>query len=194
MPSCLIGGQVTTKFNAPRPVSNPGLHIHGALDLAGGDGIIRAPAAGIARGYVIFRAQNVSRPWAKDDEEKPEVFNMPWRNYFQDIYGGFIVLIEPNGRMHLFCHIWPAAILNSNKKVDGIFHTDDPGYIETAGYTQWPTHINKTNQVEVVVGQALAPVGSAGQSTGAHVHWEIHHQSNRLDDYAKRIDPTEYLR
>jgi hypothetical protein len=25
------------------------------------------------------------------------------------------------------------------------------------------------------------------------VHWEIHHQADMLDDYAKRINPQEYL-
>jgi murein DD-endopeptidase MepM/ murein hydrolase activator NlpD len=66
-------------------------------------------------------------------------------------------------------------------------------YLEERAKTRWPSHILMTDEVYVKQGERLAPLGNAGYTTGSHVHWEIHHQADMLDDYAKRIDPREYL-
>lgn len=194
------GGVITTPFAEPRPLSVPPArrdHVHGALDLAEGDGIIRAPAAGSAQGVVIFRGvdpvKGIGAWGAKGLAEKSEILEFPWREYWYDVYGAFVVLYEPSGRMHLLCHVWPNRLLNPQPG-PARYPFRFAYYIEEAEVTRWPCHILMTEAMEVKVGQPLAPVGNAGYSTGRHVHWEIHHQSDRLDDYPLRINPEEYMR
>jgi hypothetical protein len=123
-------------------------------------------------------------------EEKSEILEFPWREYWYDIYGGFIVLYEPKGRMHLLCHIWASQILNH--QMPSQFPFRFAYYIEERESTRWPCHMMLTEEVEVREGQPLARVGNAGFSTGPHLHWEIHH-GRRIDDYPARINPMEYL-
>ena len=194
----LRGGRVTTPFDEMRPLSVPPerrSHVHGALDLAGGDGIIRAPARGTAQGVVIFRGVDPAKglgAWgAKGLEEKSEILEFPWREYWYDVYGGIIVLYEPKGRMHLLCHVWASQILN-HQPHPAQFPFRFAYYIEERESTRWPCHMMLTEEVEVREGQPLARVGNAGFSTGPHLHWEIHH-GRRIDDYPARINPMEYL-
>ena len=192
------GGVITTSFNEPRPLSLPPAqrnHPHGALDIAGGDGIIVAPASGTAQGFIIWRGVDpVSgvRAWGPSAKEKAEIHEFPWREYWQDIYGGIIALIEPSGRLHLLCHVWPARIFNPQLP-PAHFPFRFAYYIEEAATTRWPCHLMMTEATQVREGQPLAPMGNAGYSTGKHLHWEIHHQSDRLDDYPLRINPVTYL-
>jgi murein DD-endopeptidase MepM/ murein hydrolase activator NlpD len=187
-------GIITTGFEEMRPLNLPPekrWHIHGALDLAGGDGIIRAPARGTAQGVVIFRSPGGA--WgAPGIDEKSEILEFPWRDYWYDIYGGIIVLYEPKGRMHILAHIWASQILNPQPH-PAQFPFRYAYYIEERETTRYPCHMMLTETVEVKDGQPLARVGNAGQSTGPHVHWEIHHQATKLDDYPLRINPEEYL-
>lgn len=187
-------GIITTGFEEMRPLNLPPekrWHVHGALDLAGGDGIIRAPARGTAQGVVIFRSPGGA--WgAPGIDEKSEILEFPWRDYWYDIYGGIIVLYEPKGRMHILAHIWASQILNSQPH-PAQFPFRYAYYIEERETTRYPCHMMLTETVEVKEGQPLARVGNAGQSTGPHVHWEIHHQADRLNDYPLRINPEEYL-
>lgn len=196
---------ITTSFDEPRPLSVPPAqrnHVHGALDLAGGDGIIRAPASGRAQGVVIFRGVDPVKGtggWgAKGLEEKSEILEFPWREYWYDIYGGIVVLYEPNGRMHLLCHILPAKLLNPQPG-PARYPFRYAYYIEEREDTRWICHMMLTEPTEVREGQPLAPVGYAGYVVpqgqgGRHLHWEIHHQSDRLDDYSLRIHPEEYMK
>lgn len=197
--TALRGGRITTPFDEPRPLSVPPAqrnHVHGALDLAEGDGIIRAPVSGQAQGVVIFRGvepvKGIGAWGAKGLEEKSEILEFPWREYWYDIYGGFVVLYEPNGRMHLLCHVWPTRLLNPQPG-PARYPFRFAYYIEEAELTRWPCHILLTEPTEVLAGQPLAPIGNAGYSTGKHVHWEIHHQATHLDDYPLRINPETYL-
>jgi hypothetical protein len=188
------GGVITTPFNERRPLSVPlaqRTHIHGALDLAGGDGIIRAPAEGIAQGAAIFRTP--SGAWgAAGQAEKSEILEFPWRDYFYDVFGGIVVLYEPSGRMHLLCHIWASQILN-HQPHPAQFPFRYAYYIEERESTRWPCHMMLTEEVEVREGQPLARVGNAGYSTGPQLHWEINHTRNKIDDYHLRIHPETYL-
>lgn len=190
------GGVITSPFDEMRPLSAPPAkrwHIHGALDIARGDGVVLAPVDGEAQAFVIFRGVEPGtrgHEWGAD--EKPDILAFPWHNYWFEIYGGFITLIERgSGRLHILCHFWPARILNHDPEFDGPFHS--LYYLEERKVTSHPCHMEFTDQVYVKRGQRLAPVGSAGQSTGPHVHWEIHNQVDRLDDYSARVRPTEYL-
>ena len=179
------GGVITAGFHEARPLSNPGEHIHGALDIAGGDGMILAPCAGVVRGYVIFRKPGFV--WGKDKEA---ILALPFRDRFEDVYGGFIALTEAGtGRLHLLCHIWPDAILYAHRDSGFGFER----YIETRVMDRFPAHVLVTAERRVKEGDILAPIGNAGFSTGAHVHWEIHHQAGQLDTYERRVNPETYL-
>lgn len=189
-------GVITAEYDEPRPLSVPPerrTHIHGALDIARGDGVVISPVAGIAQAWVIFRGvepKTEGRKW--NDGEKPDIEALPWRNYWFEIYGGFITIIEHNTkRLHILCHFWPSRILNHDPAFNGPWQS--LYYLEEHAVTRWPSHILFTPPVHVAEGQRLAPVGNAGQSTGAHVHWEVHHKADRLDNYAERINPGIYL-
>jgi len=190
------GGTITTPFDEMRPLSVPPerrTHIHGALDIAGGDMIVISPVEGEAQGFVIFRGiepGNKIRAWGVG--EKPDILALPWREYYQDIYGGIITIIERGTkRLHILAHFWPSKIINHDPEFGGPFHSIY--YLEEKAKTRWPSHILMTDPVYVKKGERLAPVGNAGFSTGPHVHWEVHHQADRLDRYADRINPKEYL-
>lgn len=193
------GGIITTGFDEMRPLMSGGKpvppekrwHKHGAYDVAGGDGLARSPVDGIAQGFVIFRVPGGA--WAA--KEKSIITEIPWCNYFQDIYGAVVAIIEKKtNRLHLLTHFWPEEILDGSAKSTAHLRYQD--YIETAAYGGFPSHMMRTAKVEVEAGDVLAPVGAAGQvsgNTGLHVHWEIHHSYKKLDDYAARINPKEYL-
>lgn len=200
MATCLRGGSITTPFDEMRPLSLPldqRWHVHGAIDLAGGDGIIRAPTEGETRGFLIVRGvdpKSGPRAWGPKSREKKEVYDLPWREYWEDIYGAFFVLIEKKtGRLHIMTHVYPTMILN--RQVSPLHYPCVyDGYIEERSDSRYPCRIFKTTKVVVREGQPLSKVGNAGFSSGAHVHWEVHHQHTRLDDYAERIDPSkEYM-
>jgi len=197
------GGVITTPFDEPRPLSVPPAqrnHVHGALDIApgeGSDGIIRAPADGTAQGVVIYRGVDPLKGrggWGGPGVvEKAEILEYPWREYWYDTYGGFVVLYEPSGRMHLLCHIRPKNLLNPQPG-PARYPFRYAYYIEENEETRWACHMMLTEPTQVRAGQPLAPVGNAGYSTGKHVHWEIHHTSTRIDDYAARVNPEEYMK
>lgn len=179
------GGVITANFFDPRPLSSPGQHIHGALDIAGGDRLVRSPVKGIARGYFINRGAG----WLVAD--KDEIINLPFRDYYADIYGGIIVIMESGtGRMHIMAHFWPTNILNGNKEQTQPFYFGR--YVESSRMDRNPAFMIMTDQIEVKQGDILGPIGSAGFSTGAHIHWEVHH-GWKIDDYKDRINPREYL-
>lgn len=192
-------GRITASFNEMRPLTAPPSkrwHIHGALDIAGGDGIIRAPVGGIAQGVVIFRGVDPQKglgSWGGENlKEKREILAFPWRDYWYDTYGGFVVLYESSKRMHLLCHIWASKLLNPEAP-PSMFPFRYAYYLEEVEDTRWACHMMFTETTQVKEGQPLARIGSAGYSTGPHVHWEIHKSWKQLDPYGARIDPKEYI-
>ena len=174
------GGRITSGFYEPRPIAGPKTHPHGALDVAGGDGWVIAPCDGIARAYMMIRAPGLS--WA--EQEKPEIIGVPFRNYFYDIYGGIVSLIETTGRMHLMTHFYSRAL----QETFGNFVC-----VESIAENRWPSMVLYTGPVVMYKGDRIGKIGNAGYSTGPHVHWEVHNNFAALDEYAKRIDPSEYL-
>lgn len=175
------GGKVTTGFDEPRPLSNPGLHVHGALDVAGGDGMVRSPCEGVATTYMFIRTKDGS--WAKN--EKSEIENIPVKDYWYDIYGGLIVIIEAKtGVMHVMTHFWSKVLQE---------RFGEMRLIESSADGRWPSFALVGENFKVSEGQALASIGNAGFSTGAHVHWEVHHAAV-IEPYKDRIRPERYIK
>lgn len=184
------GGRITAPYNDIRPLgaaaSSAALHLHGALDIAGGDGFVRAPTDGVATGYIIFRS-SPSGSWSQQD--KPEILALPWRDYWQDIYGGIVSLRDHLGRIHILAHFWPRSLLHGG----GQYPFQFDRYVESALPGRFPHHMLISSPAHVREGQTLAKIGNAGYSTGAHCHWEIHPHTDRLSPYAERIDPETLL-
>jgi hypothetical protein len=174
-------GTVTTGFHEPRPLSNPGSHKHGALDVSGGDGMVCSPCEGVATPYMFIRSKDGS--WAA--KEKIEIDSIPVKDYWYDVYGGLIVIIEnKTGVMHVMAHFW-AKVLQERF---GEFKL-----IESSAATRWPSFALVGESFKVSAGQALASMGNAGFSTGAHVHWEVHHAAV-VESHADRINPERYIK
>ena len=180
----ISNGRVTASFDEPRPLSNPGLHIHGALDIApqiGGDQFTMAPVAGKSRAYVFIRPRR-DADWGRYD--KLEIGRLPARRYWYDVYGGLIWLEETGSpRVHIMTHYWAAQLQAAFGRLEYIeSDTDDP----------YPCIVLRSDVRAVSAGDRLAMVGDAGQSSGKHVHWEVHPSAD-LRPHAERIDPNEYL-
>lgn len=184
----VIGGIITATFDEPRPLSNPGLHIHGALDIAQnprGIAMVHAPFAGTAQAFVFIRPPNAG--WQTDGHglfmDKPEIRDEPLREYWEDIYGGVIALEEPTGRFHVMTHFFFSQ-LNARFGLTR--------YVETRAKSRWPCRMFTSVLVRVKRGEPLCNIGNAGFSTGPHLHWEVHN-SRKLDRYEKRIDPATLI-
>lgn len=189
----IVGGRISTPFNDVRPLDKdgknppkgtPGTHPHGAIDVSRGDGIFRSPVNGQAQVFQILRPDNKTF-WREDD--KAEILSIPWRNYFNDIFGAFIVIDEEKThRFHIVCHFWIKQLLGRGKFVR------EWTPIESSFGGRFPLFVYSSEIVEVKKGQIISPIGGAGVSYGNHVHWEVHH-SHSLDKHSDRIDPTEYV-
>jgi hypothetical protein len=96
-------------------------HVHGALDIARGDGVAVSPVDGEAQAFVIFRGVEPGTQghvWGKD--EKPDILELPWHKYWHEVYGGIITIIERGtNRLHILCHFWPSRILNHDPEFGG---------------------------------------------------------------------------
>lgn len=174
------GGRITSTFDEPRPLEGPKTHVHGAVDITDGDWVVRSPVYGEARGYVFLRQKGSG--WA--DKEKPELLALPFRNYFYDVYGGLIVIVEDSGRMHIMTHFYAAQLQT---------WLGEMILVESNAESRWPSVALISKPLEVARGQQLSRIGNAGYSTGPHVHWEIHSTPDKIDDYADRIRPSAYV-
>jgi murein DD-endopeptidase MepM/ murein hydrolase activator NlpD len=182
-------GMITARWADMRPLSVPPaerIHVHGALDIAAGVGEpIVAPAAGTCYRFCIVRAQD-GPGWAWPLREGQRSV-LPWQDYPYDTYGGITVLDTHDGWVHLFAHSYMRQL---QKVTRGLIWS----YQEQPSDTRWPTMIWHTfawgQQVEV--GEPIAEVGSAGFSTGPHLHWELHRGWTQTP-HEKRPDPEALL-
>ncbi len=180
-----IKGDITSIFTELRPLSNPGDHIHGAIDISNSIGTkIFAPEDGIVFGYMGVRPKE-GIYWKNN--ERPEINGevFPFANYFYDMYGGLLCLKAHSGRVHVFCHLYGNQLFN---KSSFVFDFDKNPYYEEKKQTRFPLMAYKTNQIAVSEGQHIGYLGNAGYSTGPHVHYEIH-PSYKWYKWGERIDP-----
>lgn len=169
--------RITHKWNEPRPVSNPGKHNHGAVDigLKIGSRII-APERGEMYKYCATRFKD-GQYWPSDNGP---VF--PFKNYFYDMYGGIIVLKGESGITHVFCHIYQNQLFNKEDH--------EWVYVEQKKDDRFPLNCYISGPFEVFPGSELGETGNSGFSTAPHCHYE-QHEGWGWQDHNDRPDPEE---
>ena len=185
-----IKGAITAGFYDPRPLSDPGKHIHGAIDIKNIIGeIIKAPESGTCFAYVAIRPKS-GRYWP----QMPMIHRKPfhWCNYFYDMYGGIIVLMAHDGnpreitRTHIITHSYGNQIFNKS-----VFSDFPKHWIEQKKDNRFPIHATYTDKIVVAEGDPIGFVGNAGYSTGPHIHWETHH-GYKWEKHNDRYNPEKF--
>lgn len=152
---------ITSGFSSPRPMSNPGEHIHGAIDVKAAIGSeIIAPERGFLYKYCAIRYKD-GQYW-----DVGALQEFPYKNYFYDMFGGIIVLKGDSGITHIFAHIYQNQLYNKE--------SCEWKYIEEKKESRFPVHAYITEPYEVFKGEHLGYTGNSGYSTGAHCHYEQH--------------------
>lgn len=181
----IVDGNITSKFNEPRPLSDPGKHIHGAIDIAAKvNTVIQAPESGTVFGFCAFRPKK-GLTWGEAPIIHERVFS--WVNYFYDTYGGLIVLkSEDFKRTHIITHSYQRQIFK-------VAFRDLQKYpYEEAAEKRFPLFCWYSDFKYVAEGEMIGYVGNAGYSTGPHVHWEIHN-GEFWNEHNKRINPESVI-
>ena len=186
-----VEGKITADFNEPRPLSNPGEHKHGAVDIvAPVRTIIKAPESGKVFCYVGIRPRS-GMVWPRMFTVHGKAF--PYLNYFYDMYGGIIVLQVYDDdskniiRTHVITHTYGNQIFNKS-----IFKDFEKIWVEQAKDNRFPIHGTYTSLLVVKEGDSIGFVGNAGYSTGSHIHWEIH-TGYKWNKHTDRINPENYI-
>jgi hypothetical protein len=178
-----VAGTVTTDFFEPRPISNPGEHVHGAIDIGAPINTpIYAPEGGEVMAWCAYRIQSGTY-WPDIPIINGNI--LPYCNYFYDTYGGVLILrAKGRQRTHVITHSYSNQLFNK-----GLFQ--DIYTYEEKEDSRFPFHAVQTGWHDVRMGAHIGYVGNAGYSTGPHVHWEIHHgwKWNRWED---RINPERW--
>ena len=172
---------MTASFDQLRPLHDPGAWIHGAIDIAGGDGMVCAPVDGMVRAFAFVRPE-LRYDWERN--EKKVILQEPCSRYFYDTYGGLIVLEATTGEYHIMTHFY----INQLQDAFGTLTIT-----EQRADARFPAFMLRSATQYVDAGTPLCRMGNAGYSTGAHVHWEIH-PTKSIYPHRNRIDPAKYIK
>jgi hypothetical protein len=183
LPGSLIdpGGRWDTP--RPRPPATP-KYLHAGLDLnriardwdKPGARELRAAEDADAFAFALHRHDFTRDAWPDElrrsllDDRAPQSF--PWIGHFHDIYGPIIALRgRETGWVHLYCHSWFNLVFDKT-----IFPRAAWSYQEEKRKGRFPLFLWNTfgHHAPVKRGDVVGVVGSAGDSTGDHLHWEVH--------------------
>lgn len=179
---------ITTGFDQPRPLTVPPRkrkHKHGSWDIAAPAGTpVLAPEPGRLYYFCAWRPDLSRRMRELKLSDAP--FDMAGYHYFYDTYGALIILIGDSGKAHVICHAWLNQLYNDNPTGNNIRWT----YRESPKVERWPLACLHTfHDTNVVMsGEHIGAVGSAGLSSGPHIHYEIHPRAVWTES-EKRIRP-----
>jgi hypothetical protein len=167
--------KITTPWDEPRPISNPGQHVHGAIDVkADVNSPIIAPEYGELYLYWAIRHED-GVSWPYDGSN-----TFPWKNYFYDMFGGIIVLKGASGKAHLFAHSYINQLHNKRRH--------DWASLEEIKSKRFPLTAMLAGGIHVQKGEQIGWAGNAGFSTGPHAHYEIHN-GFKWTPWGNRPDP-----
>jgi len=194
--------KITAPFNQPRPLNaRVKDHIHGAIDLISledekgrRNSEIIAPEAGDLYYFYLLRNLPTRNGFESLNIDKISPFDFRNSPYFYDIYGGVIMVIsDDKKRTHFMTHSWINQITNRLPAPIGNKIWYKP--LESETVERFPIILHHTFKMpyRVTEGETVGYIGSAGFSTGLHVHWEIHNGTvwNKHED---RIDPAKLLK
>ena len=169
---------ISTPWDDPRPVSNPGKHVHGGIDIKTSIGsTIVAPEDGGLFLYFSIRKEG-GLYWPSG-----EMSDFPFRNYFYDMFGGIAILRGKSGLTHLFAHMYMNPMHNKTKH--------DWVYIEQKKDTRFPIFCFMAGEIKVKAGEKIGESGNSGFSSGPHIHYETH-DGFRWQNWGDRPDPEKF--
>jgi len=180
-------GPITSRWDEDRPLSNPGLWNHAALDIGAPISAPEfAPEGGYPYAFALFRPEDRTDEWT-DPLKTGQVF--PWGNMRHNVFGAIVVLKGDSGYVHLLTHSYFNQVFEKEFFPKKVWH-----FQEERKDSRFPMFLFHTfgSQRHVMQGEQIGYVGNAGLSKGPHTHWTIMTGWERTK-HEDRIDPEKYL-
>jgi len=156
--------RLSAGFDELRPLANP-RRPHGAVDLAVPIGTaIRAPEPGICYWHLQIRHGEGAH-----DLYWPDGVWFAFSNYFYEVFGGLVIFEGWKSKLtHVFAHLAGRDIVRmlNMHKAEISYDEDRISYLFS----------NLRRGVATEEGTIIGYSGNAGQSTGPHIHYEIHNR------------------